>query len=101
MNMNAKELKPTINVGGIIYAPIDVNEVKEMIHSAVKEAVEITTVPKTEKKFIKGIHQLAKFLNVSPSKAQDLKNSGKIPYSQNGRLVLFDPEKVIEALSKK
>ena len=98
--MNAKELKPTINVGGTIYTPIDVSEVKEMIHSAVKEAVK-TTVPKTERKFIKGIHELAKFLNVSPSKAQDLKNSGKIPYSQNGRLVLFDPEKVIEALSEK
>lgn len=99
--MNAKELKPTINVGGTIYTPIDVSEVKEMIHSAVKEAVQTTTEPKTEKKFIKGIHELAKFLNVSPSKAQDLKNSGKIPYSQNGRLVLFCPEKVMEALSKK
>ena len=98
--MNAKELKPTLNVGGTIYTPIDMSEVKEMIHSAVKEAVQ-TTTPKVEKKFIKGIHQLAKFLNVSPSKAQGLKNSGKIPYSQNGRLVLFDPEKVIEALSKK
>lgn len=100
MNMNAKELKPTINVGGTIYTPIDVSEVKEMIHSAVKEAVETTTVPITEKKFIKGIHELAKFLNVSPSKAQALKNSGRIKYSQHGRIVLFDPEKVMEALSK-
>ncbi len=99
--MNVKELKPTLNVGGTIYTPIEMSEVKAMIHSAVKEAVQTTTAPKTEKKFIKGIHQLAKFLNVSPSKAQDLKNSGKIPFSQNGRLILFDPEKVMEALSKK
>lgn len=99
--MNAKELKPTINVGGTIYTPIDVNEVKEMIHSAVKEAVQSTAVPKTEKKFIKGIHELAKFLNISTSKAQEIKNSGIIPYSQNGRIVLFDPEKVLEALKKK
>lgn len=99
--MNSKELKPTINVGGTIYTPIDASEVKAMIHSAVQEALQTTTESKNEKKFIKGIHQLAKFLNVSPSKAQALKNSGCIEYSQHGRIVLFDPDKVIESLGKR
>ena len=49
---------------------------------------------------IRGIHGLAKFLGVSPVTAQKLKNSGKIPYSQFGRVVLFDSKKVADALEK-
>lgn len=98
--MNAKK-QPTVNIGGTIYTPIQMDEIKDMIHSAVKEAVQTTTKPKTEKKWIKGIHQLASFLNVSPSKAQEIKNSGVLPHTQNGRIILFDPEKVIEALENK
>lgn len=95
--MNAKELKPTLNVGGTIYTPIDLEDVRDMISDAVQKAV--GNVPKAEhKKFIRGIHGLAKFLNISPSKAQEIKNSGKVPFSQNGRVVLFDPQKVLEAL---
>ena len=48
---------------------------------------------------IKGTHQLAKFLGISVSKAQKLKNEGIIPFFQNERLVLFDPNKVREAMS--
>jgi len=47
---------------------------------------------------IRGIHGLADFLGVSPVTAQKLKNSGKIPFAQFERVVLFDPEKVIAAL---
>jgi hypothetical protein len=43
---------------------------------------------------IKGIHALAKYLGVCPAKAQSLKNSGVLPYFQNGRTVLFDCDKV-------
>ncbi|NDV68936.1 helix-turn-helix domain-containing protein [Dysgonomonas sp. 25] len=99
-NMNAKE-QPTVNIGGTVYAPIDIDEIREMIHIAVESAVKKNTRSSpTQKKFIKGIHELAKFLNVSPSKAQEIKNSGIIPYTQNGRIVLFDPDRVIEALEK-
>ncbi len=48
---------------------------------------------------IKGIHNLAKFLNISPSRAQSLKNQGLIPFFQSGRTVLFDPQRVRQALS--
>jgi hypothetical protein len=54
-----------------------------------------------EKILIRGIHGLAKFLGTSPVTAQALKNSGKIPYSQYGRVILFDGEKVLEAMANK
>ncbi len=49
---------------------------------------------------IKGIHALADFLKVSSTTAQKLKNSGKIPFSQFGKIVLFDSKKVLEAMEK-
>jgi hypothetical protein len=48
--------------------------------------------------FIKGIHELAAFLKVSPARAQKLKNEGAFPYWQDGRTLLFDPNKVREAM---
>lgn len=47
---------------------------------------------------IKGIHALAKYLGVSPAKAQAMKNSGILPYFQNGRIVLFDCDKIDEVM---
>ena len=49
---------------------------------------------------IRGIHGLAEFLGVSPVTAQKLKNSGKIPFAQFDRVVLFDPQKVMNALEE-
>lgn len=49
---------------------------------------------------IKGIKGLAIFLKVSHSRAQALKNSGIFPHFQTGRLILFDPVKVREAMEK-
>lgn len=54
---------------------------------------------KPKSPFIKGIHALATFLNVSVSKAQQLKNDNIIPPCfQDGRVVLFLPDKVVEAM---
>jgi len=57
-------------------------------------------IQKTSEQFepIRGIHGLAEFLGVSPVTAQKLKNSGKIPYVQFERIVLFDPKRVMDAL---
>lgn len=96
--MNEKVQHPTVNIGGTIYTPIELNDVRQMIDTAVRKAVKSLPKKKEPDKFIRGIHGLAKFLNISPSKAQEIKNSGKIPYTQNGRVVLFDPEKVLDAL---
>ena len=59
-----------------------------------------TILSKDSKKPIRGILGLAKFLNVSNTTAQALKNSGKLPFSQVGRVVLFDPDKVMEAMDQ-
>lgn len=48
---------------------------------------------------IKGIAGLSKFLGVSHSRAQALKNSGIFPHFQQGRLILFDTAKVREAMA--
>lgn len=56
------------------------------------------TTQTAEKKLIRGINGLSEFLECSPATAQKLKNSGKIPFSQVGRLLLFDSDKVMEAM---
>jgi hypothetical protein len=48
---------------------------------------------------IYGINGLAKFLQVSTPTAQKIKNSGKIPYSQAERTIIFRKTDVLEALS--
>lgn len=76
------------------------DELAAMISSAVREAMPAEIKQATPQPFIKGIHQLAKFLQVSPVRAQKLKNEGAFPYWQDGRTLLFDPDKVRAAMSK-
>lgn len=63
-----------------------------------RNGLSIANQQNQQKEPIRGIEGLAKFLKCSPVTAQKLKNSGKIPYSQYGRVVMFDPEKVMAAL---
>ena len=56
--------------------------------------------PTQQFELIRGIKGLAKFLSISDVKAQEIKNSGKIPFYQIDRVVLFEPQKVIAALDK-
>lgn len=65
--------------------------IEEILATMVKK--EIPPNPK-----IKGIHGLAEALNVSVAKAQKLKNSGKIRFYQDGKLVLFDYNEIISDL---
>jgi len=51
--------------------------------------------------FIYGITGLAKFLKVSLPTAQKIKNSGRIPYSQAERTIIFRKADILEALSNK
>lgn len=79
----------------------DKKELFELIENVVRKVVKEELVKKVEnnpKCHIKGIKGLAKFLNVGMSKAQQMKNDNMIPYTQYGRTVLFDPEKVLAAL---
>ena len=75
-------------------------ELKKLINEAVREAFTPKAEQTASKPQIKGIKGLAEFLKVSHCKAQTLKNSGVLPYWQDGRLILFDPDKVREAMDK-
>lgn len=55
--------------------------------------------PTDPEPLIYGIKGLAKFLQVSTPTAQKIKNSGKIPYSQAERTIIFRKIEVLEALS--
>jgi len=85
----------------IILSPVAISDLVDMIANEVENRLSqnsnITSL--APQPHIKGIHSLAKFLGISVSKAQRLKNEGIIPFFQNERLVLFDPDKVREAMT--
>lgn len=82
---------------------VDVNGLEDLIRKVVAEEVAKITINKENNnlKFIRGINGLAEYLGISRSKAQKLKNENAIPYVQDGRMILFDPRKVDEALIQK
>jgi hypothetical protein len=75
------------------------DDLKLAISEAVGTAMGALSPTKSKTQpFIKGIHELAKFLKVSPTRAQKLKNENAFPYWQDGRTLLFDPDKVKAAM---
>ncbi|MCF8373070.1 MAG: helix-turn-helix domain-containing protein [Bacteroidales bacterium] len=81
-----------------IVTTLSKQELSEMMVEAVRAAMPSDAKKSNPQPFIKGIHELAKFLRVSPAKAQKLKNEGAIPFWQEGRTVLFNPDKVREVM---
>lgn len=75
------------------------DELSRIINDAVRAAMPKDLREASPQPFIKGIHELAKFLKVSPARAQKLKNEGVFPYWQDGRTLLFDPDKVRTAMT--
>lgn len=65
------------------------------------DATPTETSPADPEPFIYGIKGLAKFLQVSTPTAQKIKNSGRIPFSQAERTIIFRKADVLEALSNK
>lgn len=78
---------------------LTVGELMVIIKEQLKAEPSQQIAPK-ELKPVRGIHGLAKFLGVSPVTAQKLKNSGKIKYSQFGRVILFDGDEVLRSMSE-
>lgn len=74
------------------------DELAKIIQDAIRSAMPQNLRQPEPQPFIKGIHELAKFLKVSAPRAQKLKNEGAFPYWQDGRTLLFDPEKVRSAM---
>ena len=77
-----------------LFLQIEKDELTQLIKDAVREAMPKEVRESTPQPFIKGIHELAKFLKVSPARAQKLKNENVFPYFQDGRILLFDPDAV-------
>lgn len=82
-----------------IFIQVDKEELTRIINDAVRAAMPQEVRESTPQPFIKGIHQLAAFLKVSPARAQKLKNENVFPYWQDGRTLLFDPDKVRAAMA--
>jgi hypothetical protein len=81
----------------IIFEKIGKSELHDLMKAAVREIM-MEINPPTPEPPIKGIHELAKFIRVSPARAQKMKNDGLFPYWQDGRTLLFDPAEVRKAM---
>jgi len=84
----------------ILFSPISLSMMEELIEKSVQRALNFQVTPERSKKPIKGIRGLSQFAGVSISKAEQLKKSGRIRYFQDGRTILFDPEQLMEDLTK-
>lgn len=65
------------------------------------DATPTETSPADPEPLAYGIKGLATFLRVSTPTAQKIKNSGRIPFSQAERTIIFRKADVLEALSNK
>lgn len=82
----------------VIIIQVGKDELTKIINDAVQLAIPQDFKQSEPQPFIKGIHELADFLKVSPARAQKLKNEGVFPYWQDGRTLLFDPVAVKSAM---
>ena len=78
----------------------------EILRKVVEESVEkaiLKYLPKPlsipEKKYIYTMQGLADELHMSIVTAQKLKNSGRIPYKQEGRKCIFEINEILDAIS--
>lgn len=65
------------------------------------ETIKQPTNTNPEKKYVYGLQGLARLLGCSHPTAQRVKDSGKIPFTQTGRKLIFDQEAVLSALAEK
>ena len=64
-----------------------------------EQPTQLVPEQKAEPKMLYSIKELADFLQCSTVTAQKIKNSGKIPFMQTGRKVVFEGNAVLQALS--
>lgn len=78
---------------------------KEELKGLIREAVADLdlSIPRQveESKLIHGLAGLAEFLNCDVTTAFKYKNTGRIPYYQIGRTLIFKSEEVLKAMAKK
>jgi len=84
----------------ILFSPISLSQMEVLIEKSVQRALNHQVTEVQTKKPVKGLRGLAKFAGVSISKAQQIKNAGLVRYFQNGRIILFDADQLLEDLTK-
>lgn len=78
------------------------DELSYLIRKSIREAVDgiLKNNPSIDPEpFVKGIHGLAKYLGISPTMAQKLKNEGIFQCFQYDKTLIFDKQKIKEALN--
>jgi hypothetical protein len=77
-------------------------QVKEWMREVLRECSAMAEPQPSpqERRYEYGIAGLARILDCSMTTAQKWKNSGKVPYKQLGRKVIFDVQQVLDAVSK-
>lgn len=79
---------------------------KPLLHATLGDLYEVWRLANSkeeerkEPRLVYGIAGLSALLGCSNPTSQRLKNSGKIPFIQQGRKLVFDAEKVLKALEK-
>ena len=76
---------------------LSVGEFKNLLGINETPEVKDFTEPK---KYVYGLSGLCELIQCSHPTAQRLKDSGKIPFIQTGRKLIFEAEEVLKALSK-
>lgn len=66
-----------------------------------EQPVHIKQAEPSIKKHLHSLKELAELLGCSVPTAQRLKNSGRIPFKQFGRTLIFDSEEVLKAIDHK
>lgn len=86
----------------MIHLDFTQTEFTEIVKQAVSEAMAAMPAtnpdPSPERKTLYSIRELSEFLGCSSVTAQKIKNSGRIPFRQVGRKILFDTQDISKAL---
>lgn len=92
------------NASHTILISMSPEDLKGLMMDCISNALSSPNGPKPtqhrEARHVYGIHGLARLLHCSNPTAQKLKNSGRIPYKQAGRKLVFDVDEVLKALEK-
>lgn len=92
--MNLQEL---LSSGQAVNITISLSDLDAFVKGLIQDTKEVFPVP--DKKYIYSIKELAKLLNCSIVTAQKVKNSGRIPFMQEGRTLIFECGEVLAALN--
>lgn len=76
---------------------LSVGQFQELLGVSAAPEVKDFTEPK---KYVYGLSGLCDLIQCSHPTAQRLKDSGKIPFIQTGRKLIFEADEVLKALSK-